>query len=156
MFKTNGQGILIGETSLKGNLKNPIHPLRWTARTSLKANDGNILQANGRGRTACPSQARVAREQAATWQQGFARSEKSDCSVFTLVLSTFHGQKMMDAIHRPHCSYASSSRQPQPKGGPNRHLIDWDPNNDSYKKAIEMSQKAPEYWDEIQSHISAQ
>mmetsp|Transcript_2147 Transcript_2147/g.5667 ORF Transcript_2147/g.5667 Transcript_2147/m.5667 type:complete len:172 (-) Transcript_2147:14-529(-) len=31
-----------------------------------------------------------------------------------------------------------------------------DPNNDSYKKAIEMSQKAPEYWDEIQSHISAQ
>ncbi|KAG1677856.1 hypothetical protein FOA52_008620 [Chlamydomonas sp. UWO 241] len=37
-----------------------------------------------------------------------------------------------------------------------RICISKDPSNDSYKKAIEMSQKAPEYWDEIQSHINAQ
>eukprot|EP00200_Dunaliella_tertiolecta_P003891 CAMPEP_0202346526 /NCGR_PEP_ID=MMETSP1126-20121109/5277_1 /ASSEMBLY_ACC=CAM_ASM_000457 /TAXON_ID=3047 /ORGANISM="Dunaliella tertiolecta, Strain CCMP1320" /LENGTH=173 /DNA_ID=CAMNT_0048937943 /DNA_START=117 /DNA_END=635 /DNA_ORIENTATION=+ len=31
-----------------------------------------------------------------------------------------------------------------------------DPSNETYKKAIEMCEKAPEYYDEIQAHIQAQ
>ncbi|PNW75629.1 hypothetical protein CHLRE_12g534600v5 [Chlamydomonas reinhardtii] len=37
-----------------------------------------------------------------------------------------------------------------------KHCADKEPNNETYKKALEMCEKAPEYYDEIQSHIAMQ
>ncbi|GFR43811.1 hypothetical protein Agub_g4936 [Astrephomene gubernaculifera] len=37
-----------------------------------------------------------------------------------------------------------------------KHCYDKEPNNETYKKALEMCEKAPDYYDEIQSHISQQ
>lgn len=34
-----------------------------------------------------------------------------------------------------------------------RHIVLQEPNNESYRKALEMCEKAPEYYDEIQSQI---